>query len=85
MPFIIIDLRRSTKEMPMFWRDNDMGYTTSPLEAGIYSDQRVLDNWSYYNDGVETIAIELNSKGLDSIDLKVSVSWSSEKALALCH
>jgi hypothetical protein len=83
MPYIIIDLSRSTKTAPMFWRANNHGYTTDPFEAGVYSDATVLQDWRYYNDGVETVAIPLKASGLELIDLEVSIKWNSDKALKM--
>jgi hypothetical protein len=65
----------------MFWRPDNLGYTINPFEAGLYDEQVILQNWSYYNDGDETIAVPADHVGLHVIGFKWS--WDSEAALKL--
>jgi hypothetical protein len=79
--YIVIDLRRSTKETPMFWRPDDMGYTTNPFEAGLYDELHILARWNHYNDKVETIAVPVDQAGLAAIGF--TWSWDWKKAAEL--
>lgn len=43
-----------------WWRDNDCGYTTDELEAGLYTEKQIQDQRSYYDNGVSTLAIPVD-------------------------
>lgn len=79
--FVILDLTRSTPDRPVFWKAEDLGYALTPFTAGLYDVKTVIDNWNYYNDGIETIAIPLNYFGLASIGF--TCSFDPEKAIQL--
>ena len=75
--YIILDLSRSTKEKPVFWKDGDMGYTDNPFLAGRYEADHVYAQWGYYNDGVETIAVPLTHKAMEIMGFKLSWNWEA--------
>jgi hypothetical protein len=73
MPYIILDLSRSTANRPVFWKADDHGYIDVPMLAGIYDTMKVLENWNYYNDGVETLAVPVTYEGLEKIGFKCTI------------
>lgn len=56
--FIIISLKHSDKDGICFWKADDAGYTNNPIFAGIYDEDRVINNLSYYHDG-QNIAVDI--------------------------
>lgn len=72
MKYIIISLKYGTGEEPIFWKANDCGYTTSPFNAGIYSEEQVKGNPDYYNNGYSAVAIPLTDQAMSNIDFKCS-------------
>ena len=48
--YVILSLKHSSKNEAVFWMDDNAGYTTSPFQAGIYSEKTVMDKYDYYND-----------------------------------
>lgn len=56
--FLILSLSNSpTKEgFAVFWRENDSGYTSDILEAGVYTEEQIKAS-RYYNNGFTTKAI----------------------------
>ena len=74
MNYIIISLKHGTGEKPMFWKSNNAGYTFSPFAAGIYTEEQVKAEPSYYNDGYSAVAIPLTDRAMDDIDFKCSFS-----------
>ncbi len=61
--YIIYSLKHSDKHA-CFWRADDCGYTENPWLAGVYDEETVMKNQSYYNNGYETVAIELKYDNL---------------------
>jgi hypothetical protein len=70
--FIILSLNHSTPDEAIFWRADDAGYTKIPWAAGIYTEEQVNGNPAYYNDGYNTIAIELSNDAIFKAGLKIS-------------
>lgn len=72
--YVIISLKWGTANAPVFWRTNGAGYTTSPFDAGRYSEDEVKKHAAYYNNGEDTIAIPLTNRGLEGIDFQCGFS-----------
>lgn len=79
--YIILSPKHGTDKEPVFWRPDNSGYTTIPWAAGLYSEQQVKGNPTYYNDGYNSLAIPLTAAGLHSIGFKCSYSQSKVNAL----
>ncbi len=58
--FYILSLKW-TREVPTWWGPNDGGYVWALEDAGRYSRQQVEANQSYYNDGIDTMAIPVEA------------------------
>lgn len=67
MIYIIISLKHGNGKSPMFWRDNNAGYTYSPFAAGKYSKEQVESDPGYYNNGHSTIAVPLTDQAMEQI------------------
>ena len=80
--YIILSLKHSEGKRPTFWRPDDAGYTIFPFAAGVYTEEQVKKDPSYYNDGFNTLAIPLTSAGLESIGFKCSMDLTKVKALS---
>lgn len=72
MKYIIISLKHGTGKKPMFWRENNAGYTYSPFAAGIYTEEQINSDPAYYNNGQDTRAIPLTDAAMDEIGFKCS-------------
>lgn len=73
--FVILSPKHSEGDKVMFWRSNDAGYTFWPWEAGLYSEEQVMGNLGYYNDGYNSLAVELTNDGLRDIGFYCHVDW----------
>jgi hypothetical protein len=73
MNYIILSVRHSSKDEPIFWRADDSGYINVPWGAGIYSEEQVKASPKYYNNGYDTIAIPLTDQGIRDSGLKFSI------------
>lgn len=78
--YIILSLNHSIKTRPMFWRENNAGYTYVPWAAGLYTEEQVKGNPKYYNDGYNTIAIPLTDAGIHDSGLKFGLDIKKLKA-----
>lgn len=72
MMYYIISLKYTTKKELVFWRSNDAGYTTIIQQAGIYSEEEVKAQPTYYNNGYETIALPINTEAFHEIGMRVA-------------
>lgn len=81
-PFFILSLKHSEKDSPTFWRPDNAGYTIFPWSAGLYSKAQVESDPGYYNDGYNTLAIEVSNKGLESMGFKCKMDLKKVKALS---
>ena len=75
MKYIILSLKHSTKDRPVFWQSNNAGYTESFFAAGIYTESDIHNDPGYYNNGLSTVAVPLTDQAMDAIDFKCSVNW----------
>jgi hypothetical protein len=75
--YIILSLKHSTPDTPMFWQSGDCGYTEHLVNCGVYTKSQIIGQIWYYNDGVNTVAIPLTATALRIIGLKVSVDFTS--------
>jgi hypothetical protein len=55
--YIILSLKHSTREMSMFWLPDDCGYTSTLVNAGLYTRAQIETQPFYYNDGINTVSI----------------------------
>lgn len=78
--YVILSLKHSKPDMPIFWRSNNAGYTSVPWAAGIYSEEQVKGDPEYYNDGFSTIAIPLTDEGIELSGLEISFDKKKLKA-----
>lgn len=69
--YIIVSLKHSSEERLVFWRAEDNGYTSNPWEAGTYTEQELADKPNHYNDGAESIAVELESHAIAAAGLAI--------------
>jgi hypothetical protein len=74
--YVIVSLKHSEKNSVAFWRANDAGYTTNPWAAGLYTEEQVSNNQSYYNDGYNTVAVCINNSSLPESGLTISLTDS---------
>ena len=72
MNYIIISLKHGTADRPVFWKADNAGYTEIPWAAGIYTEEEVEADPSYYNGGITTVAVPLTNEVLHSIGFKCS-------------
>ncbi|HNC14205.1 MAG TPA: hypothetical protein PLF59_20660 [Cyclobacteriaceae bacterium] len=77
--YIILSLKHSRKDEPVFWCANDAGYTNSPFNAGRYTEAQIKESPRYYNDGFNSIAIPLTTQGLQQCGLKFSLNENEVK------
>lgn len=78
--YVIVSLKHSSEGTLVFWRANDNGYTSNPWEAGEYTEQDVTDNPNHYNDGTESIAVELSSGSLYAAGLVITPNLTKLKS-----
>jgi len=81
-PFIILSLKHSEGSKPTFWRPDNAGYTELPWAAGFYTKAEIEADPSYYNDGYNTLAIELSNEGIESIGFTSQIDLKKVKALS---
>jgi hypothetical protein len=63
--FVIVNLERSSKDQVVFWKADDLGYTSNPFEAGIYDENVIKSQLDYYCEGdVPIVLDELRSAGI---------------------
>jgi hypothetical protein len=79
--FIILSVKHSEGRKPCFWRPDNAGYTFMPWAAGVYNKSQVESDPDYYNNGYDTLAIELSNDGLESIGFKCQMDLDEVKAL----
>lgn len=72
--YIILSKKHMKGNQPVFWKDNDAGYTIYPFAAGVYDRKDVEAKPWYYNDGHNAIAIPLTESNLNAIGFKCSVN-----------
>lgn len=77
--YIILSLKYSKPDEPVFWRSNDAGYTTIPWAAGIYTEEQVKRDPAYYNDGYNTIAVPLTDEGIEQSGLQFKLDMEAVK------
>ena len=75
--YIILSLKHSTPDTPMFWQSGDCGYTEHLVNCGVYSQSQILGQIWYYNDGTSTVAIPLTVTALRLIGLKISINFDN--------
>lgn len=80
--FIILSLKHSEKDSPTFWRPDDTGYTIFPWASGVYTQKQIETDPNYYDNGVDTLAIELSSQGLESIGFTCKMDVKKVEKLA---
>ena len=57
--YYILSLKHSPAQgQALWWGPNDAGYTAQLERAGVYTEEAVAGNQSYYNNGESTRAIE---------------------------
>ena len=71
--YVLISLKHTTDDVPVFWCADDCGYTQNPFEAGIYLEDAIKEDPDYYNDGHNALAVEITHSGLKSAGLKCTV------------
>jgi hypothetical protein len=81
--YIIISMTHSSKEVICFWRADDSGYTENPWGAGIYTEEQVKANPKYYNNGYETVAVELTHNAL--MDAGLLIKPNTKKLMTYFH
>lgn len=60
--FYVISLKHSgRREMFLFWRANDAGYTSDLDQAGRYTEEQIAADQRAYNNGTDTIAVACKS------------------------
>jgi len=74
--YVIVSLKHSEKNSVAFWRPDNAGYTTNPWAAGFYTEEQVINDPSYYNNGVSTIAVCINNSSLPESGLTISLTDS---------
>lgn len=84
--FLILSLKHSEGRTPTFWRPDNAGYTIFPWAAGIYDQADIDRDPGYYNDGFNSLAVELTNDGLESIGFECQmdlnkVDKASKKAI----
>ncbi len=58
MEYFVISLRWTVgKDLITFWRPNNSGYTVNIDQAGHYSQEAIINNPTYYDDGKSTLAV----------------------------
>ncbi len=69
--YFVISLGHSKKadDFILFWRPDNCGYTFRIEDAGLYTEQQVLDSIDYYNGGIDTIAVP--SKAINGLANKM--------------
>jgi hypothetical protein len=78
--YVLLSLKHSTKETVCFWMADDCGYTENPWSAGVYTEEQIRANPKHYNDGFETVAVELTHDSLREIGLLFVPDLSKIKA-----
>lgn len=56
--YFIISLKHSTPDELVFWRADDAGYTTNPFLAGIYPQDRILSDITYYTENSVPVPVQ---------------------------
>lgn len=77
--YIILSLKHSKNDCPIFWRADNAGYTFIPWAAGIYTQGQVQSDPDYYNDGYNSIAIPLTESGIEASGLEFKLNISTVK------
>ena len=67
--YIILSLKHSTPESSMFWKGNRLGYTCSLLNAGLYWKEEIMNEPTYYNDGLNALAIPCTQAALETLGI----------------
>jgi S-methylmethionine-dependent homocysteine/selenocysteine methylase len=73
--FLILSVKHSEGRKPCFWRPDNAGYT-------LYTKEQVENDPDYYNNGYDTLAIELSNEGLESIGFKCQMDLDDVKELS---
>ena len=74
--YVIVSLKHSEKNEVCFWRPDNVGYTTNPWAAGLYTEEQVSNDPSYYNNGNTTVAVCINNSSLPESGLTISITDS---------
>jgi len=53
----ILSLKETNGDNIVWWGPNNRGYTSSLGDAGLYTQDQVMENLEYYNNHVDTIAV----------------------------
>lgn len=79
--FVILSKKHMDNRQPVFWRPDAAGYTIFPWAAGIYTKEQVEADPGYYNDGFNSIAVELTNEGLEAVgfECRVDLNKLAEK------
>jgi hypothetical protein len=81
MNYLILSLKHTVGNTPTFWRPDNSGYTDYIQSAGLYTEEQIKSEPSYYNDGFNTLAIPCTTEGLESIGLKTNIDLKKVKTL----
>jgi len=80
--YYIISLKYSKGDVICFWRPNSAGYTEYVDEAGIYTGVWLQGRENYYNNGIDTLAVEKSQ--LDKLFKKHTICmWHSANITTL--
>lgn len=71
--YIILSLKHSTKEVPMFWKSGDCGYTEYLVNCGIYSKSQIDGQIWYYNDGINAVAVPLTATAFRTLGFQIVI------------
>lgn len=53
----MLSLKETTGDNIVWWGPHNKGYTSSLGDAGLYTQDQVMENLAYYNNHVDTMAV----------------------------
>lgn len=57
LKYHILCLKEIANDNLVWWRSENKGYTSFLDEAGLYTEEQILNNLNYYNNNIDTVAI----------------------------
>jgi len=58
MEYFVLSLKWTVgSDYIVFWRPNNAGYTVDIQQAGRYSQEQIINNPTYYDNGTSTLAV----------------------------
>lgn len=75
--YVVLSLKHSKPDKPMFWMSGDVGYTEYFVNCGIYTKSQIQGQIWYYNDGINAVAVPLTATAFSKLGFKIVIDLAA--------